>query len=92
VFSEIFRAFGTRLFRTRYENVSRFTPFGMREPDYREIEHAIAATLRVFLESKQKLNSFERACHESLVQVMADVVKRRAVKNGKTQSVLHEGR
>jgi hypothetical protein len=76
----------------RYENVTRFTLIGMREPDYREIENAIAATLRVFLESKQKLNSFERACHEALVQVLADVVKRRSSKSDKAQTVLHEGR
>jgi hypothetical protein len=64
----------------------------MKEPDYRKIENAIAATLRVFLESKQKLNSFERACHESLVQVMTAVVRRRAAKNVNPESALNEGR
>jgi hypothetical protein len=64
----------------------------MRETDYRDLERSIAATLRLFLESKQKLNSFERACHESLVQVMGDVVKRRAGRTLNPQSALHEGR
>ena len=65
----------------------------MRESDYREIENALAATLRVFLESKQKLNSFERSCHDSLMKVLADVVKRRTAKETlSTLSTLHEGR
>jgi hypothetical protein len=57
-----------------YGNVKRSC---MRESDYREIEAAVASALRVFLESKQKLNSFERACHESFTTLLADVVKRR---------------
>jgi hypothetical protein len=64
----------------------------MRESDYREIQNGVAATLRVFLESKQKLNSFERSCHDSLRRVLADVAKRRDTKNAEPQSVLNEGR
>ncbi len=64
----------------------------MKETDYREIENSIAETLRVFLESKQKLTPFERACRESLTRVLAEVVKRRMPVPAAEESVLHEGR
>jgi hypothetical protein len=64
----------------------------MKETDYREIENAIADTLRVFLESKQKLTPFERACRDSLTNTLADVVKRRQSAMLVHEGVLHEGR
>lgn len=63
----------------------------MKEIDYREIERAIAETLRVFLESKQKLSSFERTCRDSLTSLLAEVVKRRTERSDAGRTMLHEG-
>jgi hypothetical protein len=60
----------------------------MKETDYREIERSIAETLRVFLESKQKLTSFERTCRDSLTTLLADVVKRRTERAIPTNQVV----
>lgn len=63
----------------------------MKETDYREIERSIAETLRVFLESKQKLSSFERTCRDSLTALLAEVVKRRTDRTASDEPMLHEG-
>jgi hypothetical protein len=74
----------------RCEKVTVATP-PMKETDYREIENSVAETLRVFLESKQKLTPFERACRDSLTSVLAEVVKRRIPVAQPKETALHEG-
>jgi hypothetical protein len=63
----------------------------IKDDDYREVETALANTLRVFLDSKQKLNSFEKACHESLTKVLWEVTQRRAALES-SSNTRHEGR
>jgi hypothetical protein len=63
----------------------------MNASDYREVENSIAETLRVFLDSKQKLTPFERTCRDSLTKILSDVVRRRNPVPVPGESILHEG-
>jgi hypothetical protein len=63
----------------------------MKETDYRAIEVALAATLRVFLESKQKLTSFERTSRDTLLALLANVVRRRVAVQPNESHAVHEG-
>jgi hypothetical protein len=73
-----------------------YSPFpSMKESDYREVERSIAETLRVFLESKQKLSTFERSCRDSLTGLLGEIVRRRSAhvwSGAADPTMLHEGR